>query len=340
MIGDEMYKIPRVIIMMPQLRNCKIGGEGNNKWRERPFRLEMLLKKAIYSNWIYGRFQNMNLSDDFFPIAVAWFPNVSSLSLSGNDFTVLPECIQQFHLLRYLKVDDCKHLREIRGIPPKLERFFAVNCKSLSLGGTNVLLNQEAHEGKITLFVMARGIIPRWFEQRCSGASISFWFRGTEFPDNTLCVAILLKDYISLPVQVRLSVAISGNRVYSSVPMGVNVNQFFIFNLNLQTNHRMLTLEKGWNHMEVSYKVHDDSGREVPSIEFFAKEIGVHVWKPKISSSVIEDIRFTDPYKMTELIIMMMMVSMVLPNHKRQPLLMETCIGLWILLFLSHTFFG
>ncbi|MED6197208.1 hypothetical protein PIB30_054477 [Stylosanthes scabra] len=338
MIGDEMCKIPSVVTMMPQLCECRIDGGGNSS-RERSLQMEMVLEKLIHcipsSDWINCCFQNINLLDDFFPLAVAWFPNVSSLNLSGNNFTVLPECIQQFHLLRELIVDDCKHLREIRGIPQKLERFSAINCKSLSPWGTSVLLNQEVHEGRSTRFVMAGGTIPWWFERRFRGASISLWIRGTEFPNNALCVAILLN--ISVPIEVSLTVAINGNQVWYGEQ--AKMNQLFIFNLNLQRYHHMLTLQKGWNHTELSCTARYNNSMEVSSIEFIVKEIRMHVWKQKISSSIIQDIRFTDPYKMRELIIMMMMLSMVLPNHKRQPLHMETCIGLWTLLFLSHTFF-
>ncbi|MED6209605.1 hypothetical protein PIB30_056408 [Stylosanthes scabra] len=257
MTGDVICKIPSVITMMSQLYTCVISRYGN--------RLMGKLTGVPSSNRIHHRFNNINLSDDFFPIAVAWFANVTSLNLSGNDFTVLPECIQQFHLLRELIVDRCKHLREISGIPPKLECFSALYCNSLSSRCTSVLLNQEVHEGKSTHFVMP-GIIPRWFKQRCSGASISFWFRGLEFPHNALCVAILLKDYISMPFDVILTVAISGNRV--RIGERITMNQLFIFNLDLQDYHLSQTLEKGWNHIEVSYKAFYNSS-------IIAKEIGM-----------------------------------------------------------------
>ncbi|XLS46688.1 hypothetical protein HN51_021046 [Arachis hypogaea] len=39
--------------------------------------------------------------------------------------------------------------------------------------------------------------------------------------------------------------------------------------------------------------------------------------------------------RMTGLIIMMIMLSMILPNHKKHPLLLESCMGLWTLLFLA-----
>ncbi|KAL1318988.1 hypothetical protein AAHE18_15G245400 [Arachis hypogaea] len=90
--------------------------------------------------------------------------------------------------------------------------------------------------------------------------------------------------------------------------------------------------ERGWNHAKLSYEASDGYKGMVPG-ESIAKEIGIHVLKQESSS--IEDIRFTDPYKMTQVIIMMIMLSIALPNHKKQPLLLQTCIGLWTLLFLT-----
>ncbi|MED6143204.1 hypothetical protein PIB30_004294 [Stylosanthes scabra] len=105
-------------------------------------------------------------------------------------------------------------------------------------------------------------------------------------------------------------------------------------------NHALPHCKKGWNHAEVAvfYGGIDDDHKLVPT-ESIVKEIGMHVVKQK-DSSIIEDIRFTDPHKMAELIMMMMMLSKILPNHKKQPLLLETCIGLWTLLFLTHTLSG
>ncbi|MED6112652.1 hypothetical protein PIB30_063499 [Stylosanthes scabra] len=118
-----------------------------------------------------------------------------------HGFTVLPECIQQFRFLIDLKVDDCKHLLEIRGISPNLEHFSAVNCKSLSLGCTSMLLNQELYENGNIRFTLPGRRIPSWFEKCSRGASISFWFRG-KFPSKALCIAILLMDKQPSPVRV------------------------------------------------------------------------------------------------------------------------------------------
>ncbi|XLR24760.1 hypothetical protein S83_052660 [Arachis hypogaea] len=340
--ANEMHRIPSVICMMPSLDFCDIelGGNKGRVSGEQEEGLHGILTHSLPSSHMRRLYvRDSNLSDDFFPLAVAWFPNVISLVLGGNNFTVLPECIQQFRFLKELLVNDCKHLREIRGIPPCLTNFSAVNCKSLSERGTSVLLNQQVHQGRSTHFVMPGGSIPRWFERRSSGACISFWFRGTKFPYNALCFAILLKDDFPSPLELRPIVTINGN--LGSYRFERAMDQLFIFNLNSDPYYEALHLERGWNHAKLSYeayKNYEDHKEKVPS-ESIGKEIGMHVWKEE-SSSIMEDIRFTDPYKMTQLIIMMIMLSIAFPNHKNHPLLLDTCIGLWMLLFLTHTLSG
>ncbi|RYR07072.1 hypothetical protein Ahy_B05g074389 isoform C [Arachis hypogaea] len=334
-IWNEMCKIPSIIFMMPQLSSCYIEGGGKKRKvsSEKPEEdeeegLQGILTHSLPSQHMMKALclRDTNLSDDFFPLAVAWLPNVTQLSLRGNNFTVLPECMKEFCFLYLLIVDDCNHLQEIRGIPPCLTNFSAVNCKSLSPRATRVLLNQELHEGRWTIFAMPGGRIPRWFEKRCSGASISFWFHGTEFPDNALFFAILLKDGLPSPVEVLPIVTVNGNQVscrWRETP----VDQLFIFHLSETIAYNViLRFENKWNHAEISYEAHDYYTYDEVPTESIAKEIGIHLLKQKISSSIIQDIRFTDPYKMTQLIIMMMMVSIVLPNHKKQPLLLETSI--------------
>ncbi|QHO42633.1 TMV resistance protein N [Arachis hypogaea] len=248
-----MYRIPSVICMMPSLDFCNInlGGNKGRVSEEQEDGLHGILTHSLPSSDMeHLSLKNSNLSDDFFPLAIAWFPNVEFLDLTGNNFTVLPKCIQQFRFLEILKVDDCEHLREIRGIPPCLTEFSAVNCKSLSPRGTSVLLNQQVHQGGSTHFVMPGGSIPRWFEWRSSGPSISFWFRGTIFPYKSLCVAILLKhDILSPPLQVKPTVAINGNQVQFG-RYGL-MGQLFIFNLKRDDYYYEAPhFERGWNHVK------------------------------------------------------------------------------------------
>ncbi|MED6143249.1 hypothetical protein PIB30_004335 [Stylosanthes scabra] len=148
-IGDKMCEMPSVIGMMPQLIRCEIvlgGNEGRVSAKQEKGLHGILTHSLPSSDMEYLQLTDSNLSDEFFPLAVEWFPEVEVLYLTNNNFTVLPECIQQFRFQWFLNVDGCEHLREIRGIPPCLIHFSAVDCKSLSSRGTNVLLNQGVHE--------------------------------------------------------------------------------------------------------------------------------------------------------------------------------------------------
>ncbi|MED6176906.1 hypothetical protein PIB30_092810 [Stylosanthes scabra] len=250
---NKMCRMPSVVAMMPQLVEFNMDGGDNKEGKVSgkqekeglQLQVEGILTHSLSSSKVESlHLNNCELPDGFIPLAVAWFPNVTKLDLRGSNFTILPECIQQFRFLRKLNVDECEHLREIRGSPPCLRDFSAIYCKSLSHRGT-----------------IADG---------CDEA---------------------------------------------------------------------LLLENEWNHANVSYKArrfYKKYEHHEVQIESIAKEIGLHVRKQKISN-IMQDIRFIDPYKMREVIIMMMMVSMVLPNHRNQPLLLETRIGLWTLLFLTHT---
>jgi len=83
-----------------------------------------------------------NLDDEFFSAGFMQLAHVRSLFLRENNFKHLPECIKEFHNLCTLDVSHCKHLQEIRGFPPKLELFKAINCISLTSSSLSMLLNK------------------------------------------------------------------------------------------------------------------------------------------------------------------------------------------------------
>jgi len=68
--------------------------------------------------------------------------NVRYLCLTESNITLLPECVREFHHLDDLDVSYCKRLEEIRGVPPNLKFFRAIECTSLTSLGSSMLLNQ------------------------------------------------------------------------------------------------------------------------------------------------------------------------------------------------------
>ena len=83
-----------------------------------------------------------DLNDDIFSAGFTQLTTVTSLNLSGTNITFLPECIKEFQHLDDLDVSYCKYLREIRGIPPNLRKFRAIDCRSLTSSSSSMLLNQ------------------------------------------------------------------------------------------------------------------------------------------------------------------------------------------------------
>ncbi|KAK7314044.1 hypothetical protein VNO77_39252 [Canavalia gladiata] len=114
-----MIQLPSSIVMLPELGfMCVSNCEGLQLSSELGKGKKMVSKS---SNMEYLILSYCNISDDFLPIGLTLFANVRHLNLSGNYFTALHTCIKECHLLRNLKLDDCRFLREIRGIPEKLE---------------------------------------------------------------------------------------------------------------------------------------------------------------------------------------------------------------------------
>jgi hypothetical protein len=206
-----------------------------------------------------------------------------------NNFTILPECIKECHLLRELYLDKCQYLREVRGIPPNLKIFSAQWCESLT--SAEMLLNQELHEAGSTMFSLPGSRIPDWFEHCSSGDSISFWFRN-KFPAIALCL-VSFSDWVIEIFPIHPIVIINGIKselAYKPVSINnhgrVKTHHTHIFDLQkvkFKDNFDETLLENEWNHVEIMYKDH---------VFNHITYIGIHAFKQK---NRIEDIRFTDP---------------------------------------------
>jgi len=101
-----------------------------------------ILSSKVASNVEDLILSNNNLSDECVRAVLTLCANVKYLYLSDNNIKVIPECLNECHLLRFLRLEDCKSLEEIRGIPPNLERFSAIRCESLTSSCRRMLLSQ------------------------------------------------------------------------------------------------------------------------------------------------------------------------------------------------------
>ncbi|KAG4912023.1 hypothetical protein JHK82_052609 [Glycine max] len=147
------------------------------------------VSSTLSSNIQYLQFRCCNLTDDFFRIVLPWFANVKNLDLPGNSFTVIPECIKECHFLTRLNLNYCEFLLEIRGIPPNLKYFSAIECQSLTSSCRSKLLNQDLHESGSPFFYLPGANIPEWFEFQTSELPISFWFRN-KLPAIAICLVM------------------------------------------------------------------------------------------------------------------------------------------------------
>ncbi|KAH1192644.1 TMV resistance protein N [Glycine max] len=280
-----VVQLPSSIVMMPELTEL-IGWKWKGwQWLKQEEGEEKFGSSIVSSKVELLWASDCNLYDDFFSIGFTRFAHVKDLNLSKNNFTMLPECIKEFQFLRKLNVNDCKHLQEIRGIPPSLKHFLATNCKSLTSSSTSMFLNQELHETGKTQFYLPGERIPEWFDHQSRGPSISFWFRN-KFPGKVLCLVIGPMDDDS--GMLISKVIINGNKYFrGSGYFMMGMDHTYLFDLQIMEfeDNLYVPLENEWNHAEVTYE-----GLEETSTP---KECGIHVFKQESS---MKDIRFADPY--------------------------------------------
>lgn len=86
------------------------------------------------------------LSDEILSMVLKLVVNVEELSLEGNYFAILPECIKDCCFLSKVDISGCPFLQEIRGIPPNLKYLYVGLCKLLiSSSCRNMFLNQVSY---------------------------------------------------------------------------------------------------------------------------------------------------------------------------------------------------
>ncbi|KAF7813415.1 TMV resistance protein N-like isoform X1 [Senna tora] len=249
--------------------------------------------------------EDCNISDESLSLCLSWFVNVKSLSLRGSNFTILPAFINKCPFLTSLDLDNCMHLREIRGLPPNIEYLSAKNCISLSFQSTSILLSEELHNTGGKTFYVPEGRIPEWFDHRTKGGSISFWFRN-KFPAIVVCVVIGLTNEELFSIKFDPQVIVNGNERFGAHGLGhtfkVVAELIFVFDLEsilFPYELEDVSLEKEWNHVEISYQepfdsyTYEDELSNKVSIEEVGKESGIYVLK---QMNKMEDIRFTNPY--------------------------------------------
>ncbi|BAU01584.1 TMV resistance protein [Vigna angularis] len=302
------------ICMMPELVDIAANEWEGGLFREANEGAEKV-SSILSTNVQYLQLRCCNLTDDFFPTLLPWFANMKNLDLSGNNFTVIPECIKEFHFLTRLNLNFCERLQEIRGIPPNLKYFFAIDCQSLTSSCRSMLLNQELHEAGSTFFYLPGAKIAEWFEFQTLELPISFWFRG-KLPAMAICLAMerVCEYSTSEGGKYRPLVIHSTFRFMSPIVI-INGNEHLletwemlddctcVFDLRetkLKNDLDEELVENEWNHVEVTC-------RYVSLGQTLIKH-GIHVFKQESS---VEEIRFTDPSRKRNLD----MMNSIAQNH-------------------------
>ncbi|TQD93686.1 hypothetical protein C1H46_020690 [Malus baccata] len=122
-----------------------------------------------------------------FLVPLDWLSALTALNLSKNNFVSLPECISKAVNLEALFLTDCKTLREIpvlppklKGLylddctslekisklPPKLERLYLFNCSGLSgdeVAKLENMLNEEIDPRSQLKIIYPGNEVPKWF---------------------------------------------------------------------------------------------------------------------------------------------------------------------------------
>jgi Leucine-rich repeat (LRR) protein len=120
---------PNRVAAVSMLAESTIEGEGN-----------VTPMKSSHVEYICLR--NRKLSDEYLSISFMLFANVKELHLAKTLITVLPKSMEKCKFLWRLILDDCVELQEIKGIPPRLKVFSALNCQLLTSSSKSKLLNQ------------------------------------------------------------------------------------------------------------------------------------------------------------------------------------------------------
>ncbi|KAL2967656.1 hypothetical protein AAZX31_16G187400 [Glycine max] len=265
-LGDcENFLLPsNIIAMMPKLSSLKAISCKGLQWVKSEEGEENVGSIAC-SNVDYILVDYCNLYDDFFPTGFMQLHHVKTLSLRENNFTFLPECIRELQFLTTLDVNGCYHLQEIRGVPPNLIDFSAIDCISLSSSSTSMFLNQELHEAGQTKFCFPGATIPEWFNHQT---------RVERMGDNDIPMPVVLLNgelLIDRDHHVRL-----GKKKWDYT---------YLFDLKSVLDELVdlseVVLEKEWNHVEITY-----AGQIETSL---VKATGIHVFRQ-------DDIRYDDPY--------------------------------------------
>ncbi|KAI9127378.1 hypothetical protein K1719_001937 [Acacia pycnantha] len=238
---------------------------------------------AMSSKMQWLCFSKCNLSDDSLAFCLSHFANMIELDLSFNNFTFLPECIKEYHNLKFLSLNNCIQLEHIGGMPPNLDKFSAICCTSLTESSKiKVFKALNIQPGKRN-FILHGKELPKGLHYYNQGSSVSFWVRNV-FP--LASIWILFKYHRPQVWNNEFSVRINHTEVdvasfMQPLMLTIKTDHIYICDMQSLILSIELPLVNKWNKVHISFVS-------------MAKEIyfGVHVYNLQ---SNLENIQFMDP---------------------------------------------
>ncbi|XP_028769783.1 TMV resistance protein N-like isoform X2 [Neltuma alba] len=203
--------------------------------------------------------ENCCLLDEDLTLVLNFFRDLRELTLSGNDFVSLPECINECVELLKLEMDNCKKLRDIPKLPSKLRDIKAEFCTSLTAKSVGHLWSQVKNETNLFRICMPATTFPDWLDDCCKGGALSFRARGN-FPRAALACE-LGKANASGRHFFHVSVTINGHEILrkEDVNYGSTQGHVYFFDLRWAFDlpewkrlDRYLILD--WNDVEMQVK--------------------------------------------------------------------------------------
>ncbi|XP_054779035.1 TMV resistance protein N-like [Prosopis cineraria] len=200
--------------------------------------------------------ENCCLLDEDLILILKFFRDLQELTLSGNDFVSLPECVRECAELLKLEVDDCKKLRDIPELPSKLSDIKAENCTSLTTKSFDHLWSQVKNEIDLLRICMPATTFPDWLDDCCKGGTLSFHARGN-FPRAALACELGKADRRGRHF-FHVSVNINGHEILRKQDVNYGSTQGHVFLFDLRWSFegaewkrldRHLNLD--WNDVEI-----------------------------------------------------------------------------------------
>ncbi|KAI9086147.1 hypothetical protein K1719_031868 [Acacia pycnantha] len=233
------------------------------------------------------------LLDEDLHLILKSFPNLDNLNLSRSDIESLPECIKDSTNLLSLDVTDCKRLRDIPELPPKLIDIRAENCTSLTKESLDRLWSHQANRFSSLRISMPATTFPDWFDHCCKGGTLSFRARE-DLPYHLALAFEVGKADTSRRQHFSVSIRINGceiQRREDRSRYGSTEGHVLLFGLeNIIDLEEWFMLDKflelGWNDVEIEFTSHDPPDMSIVNCGLYVDKLRTNMENIQFKTSL------------------------------------------------------